>query len=311
MGGMLRRWVIRVPILLGLGCVLSVWVASYLGAVEMSWQSENFWDIGGVQGLCVVSKSQVIFPGTSPPHIDFAERVTVEGRFGAHGPPRMTFGLYCGKGPGLADSYLVIFPLWLPAIVLAGLNWFVWRKTRDKGVGRAFPVEGTGKDDGSRPSCPVRARHIHSGWGSDPEACSLGWRVYGDFGALRWARCFDVVPPIAIRRLVTFFAAFGRRGERMGRIGEMLGMKTNGFSGRVFGRLHKFADSVDDGDDLVVVFARVCGFSSASLEASSWWVEEKLAEFDKGADDEEAGINGDWSYVRTVAAIMAPCSVKA
>jgi hypothetical protein len=53
-------------------------------------------------------------------------------------------GFYAGRCEPYPDSVDVLFPLWLPTLLLSSLNWFVWRKTRPKIMAeRAFPVEPT------------------------------------------------------------------------------------------------------------------------------------------------------------------------
>ena len=37
--------------------------------------------------------------------------------------------------------WLLVIPLWAPTLLSALLLWFLWRKTKPKDVGRAFPVE--------------------------------------------------------------------------------------------------------------------------------------------------------------------------
>ena len=46
------------------------------------------------------------------------------------------------------DLWLIIFPLWLPALLLVVLNGLVWRWTRRRRVGAVgFPVEPAKKAD--------------------------------------------------------------------------------------------------------------------------------------------------------------------
>jgi len=44
-------------------------------------------------------------------------------------------------------GFQVTVPLWFPAFVLVLLTWFIWRKTRVKGSGNAFPVEAANKGE--------------------------------------------------------------------------------------------------------------------------------------------------------------------
>lgn len=56
-----------------------------------------------------------------------------------------SFGFLFTTDPAFPGFLQVAFPLWLPTVLLAGMNWFVWRRTRSmgaaRGAGRAFPVE--------------------------------------------------------------------------------------------------------------------------------------------------------------------------
>ena len=49
-----------------------------------------------------------------------------------------SFGFYAHREPGDVE---VDFPLWLPTLALLAINLFIWRETRAKFAGRAFPVE--------------------------------------------------------------------------------------------------------------------------------------------------------------------------
>ncbi|HVT81139.1 MAG TPA: hypothetical protein VHM90_10825 [Phycisphaerae bacterium] len=132
---MVRRWIIRVPFLLALACVLSVWAVSYFGALAVFKESPGDRRyIGAVQGLCDIGE---IHPALEPlaPQSLFYPGSNAK----AWGIPPTTLGFFWGDP--FPYYFEIVFPLWLPAVVLAGLNWFVWRKTRAKGVGRAFPVE--------------------------------------------------------------------------------------------------------------------------------------------------------------------------
>jgi len=147
MGGMVRRWIIRVPLLLALGCVLTVWITSYFAQLQLEkWTGGRFHAVGADWG--VIGFGEVGPPGLSDTKLRFAVRLDDRPRGAlAH---RLVYFRAGPWGP-LTDSYWIAFPLWLPALVLAGLNWLVWRKTRVKGVGRAFPVEAAREGDAQRP----------------------------------------------------------------------------------------------------------------------------------------------------------------
>ena len=69
------------------------------------------------------------------------------------------------------------------------------------------------------------------------------------------------------------------------------GGEADGGFGRGFGFLHEVADGVDEGEDLVVVVLEfVLEFGEFVCELLVGG--EEFAEFDEGADDEEAGVDG-------------------
>ena len=147
---MLRRWLIRVPCLLALAFVVGVWIASYFGRVFLSKNSGGrFWSIGTVQGLVYMDEDGSHPWSPTPLQLYCFQGVTA--RECQLGPT--TLGFYGGRWPGWRDSLQIVFPLWLPTLLLAGLNWFVWRKTRAKYNGRGFPVEPvSAKDKGAAES---------------------------------------------------------------------------------------------------------------------------------------------------------------
>lgn len=142
---MIRRWLIRLPFLLALAFVVGAWVMSYFAGFTYFWNlGGRCWQLGSAQGLGYVSVARSEFSN----HFEFGRGDSSTHWFGGH--PTLGFSIESGDGIGIhnlggSDSLGVIFPLWLPTLVLSGLTWFVWRKTRPKQVGRAFPVEPTVK----------------------------------------------------------------------------------------------------------------------------------------------------------------------
>jgi len=135
---MLRRWLIRVPCLLALAFVVGVWVASYFGAlVVASYPGGRICWAGFAQGLVQIDEQWNRPAPTDFVRFNFYHHQTAEDLY--FDPT--TLGFYLGQESGMTDTFALGFPLWLPALLLAGLNWFVWRKTRAKRVGGAFPVE--------------------------------------------------------------------------------------------------------------------------------------------------------------------------
>ncbi len=128
---MFRRWLIRMPLLVALAFVVSVWVGSYFGGIGLQkCVARREWDVGAVQGLAYMSEVSGDFPNqplrmTAPNHLS--------------GPK--TLGFSHSSWQRFPDILAIVFPLWFPTIILSVLCLFVWRKTRAKYNGRGFPVE--------------------------------------------------------------------------------------------------------------------------------------------------------------------------
>jgi len=138
---MVKLWIIRALFLLPLACVVGVYIASYFVLLGFGKQSgERDREINAVQGLCDVYEIHVM------PSRDAPLRVRCFGGQTAKDwiEEPMTLGFYGGRWEGILRSWRIIFPLWLPALVLAGANGVVWRKTRRRS-GRGFPVEAGGE----------------------------------------------------------------------------------------------------------------------------------------------------------------------
>ena len=142
---MVMRWLMRGVCLVLLAGVVGVGVGSYAGSLAMGKRSAGRdWGVGAVQGLGVMELSDDVGFRTMPLVIYFERGVTAES---LTLPPR-TLGFYGGRWAGDPYSWLIIFPLWLPTVLLGVLNWFVWRWTRRGKMGRGFPVEAAKKGDG-------------------------------------------------------------------------------------------------------------------------------------------------------------------
>jgi hypothetical protein len=144
---MVMRWLMRGVCLVLLAGVVGVWVGSYAGLLGMErLAAGRFWGVGAVQGLGYVDRSADRGYPTTP--LDFYfRRGRTEDPFAL--PPR-TLGFYGGRSPWEPDIWQIIFPLWLPTLLLVALNWLVWRWTRRRKVGVGavgFPVEPAKKAD--------------------------------------------------------------------------------------------------------------------------------------------------------------------
>jgi hypothetical protein len=132
------RWLVRLPCLLALALVIAVWVASHVVAFYVTKQFPDRFCWGSVvQGLVDIVVDRKEPRPDHPFGFGFSKEYTTKDLI----PVRTTLGIYGGRRPGMSDSLLIVFPLWLPTLVLLGLNWFVWRKTRPTYNGKGFPVE--------------------------------------------------------------------------------------------------------------------------------------------------------------------------
>ena len=155
---MVRRWLIRVPCLGALAFVVAVWGASYFAGVHLYEHSGFHSSIVDVaQGRVCVAKYGDINESSpdSPLRIEFTREMTFRGwRLSRLPWVPTTLGFSAGRIRGDPDSFVILFPLWLPTGMLSALCWIVWRKTRGKAAGRGFPVEATletGPNSGGSP----------------------------------------------------------------------------------------------------------------------------------------------------------------
>jgi hypothetical protein len=144
---MVMRWLIRGVCLVLLAGVVSVGAASYAGWLGIDkWSAGRVWEIGAVQGLGYISGTDYGGYPTTPLQFRFQRDWTAA----YMGLPPRTLGFFEGRRPWVLTGWLIIFPLWLPALLLVVLNGFVWRWMRQPklGVGAAgFPVEPAKKAD--------------------------------------------------------------------------------------------------------------------------------------------------------------------
>ena len=144
---MVMRWLMRGVCLVLLAGVVGVWVRSYAGWLDLhKVTAGRDWEVGAFQGLGYLVRSDDVGFPTTPLKFDFERGRTAKFM---DLPPR-TLGFYGVRWPGVPDTWLIIFPLWLPTLLLVALNGLVWRwaRRRKVGVGAAgFPVEPAKKAD--------------------------------------------------------------------------------------------------------------------------------------------------------------------
>jgi hypothetical protein len=137
---MYRRWIIRTPFLLALAFLVTIWMASYSGTIVLDKGSGGrFRGIGVVQGLGFLEEAEFLHPDT---------RLLLYRDSGGTARERLrvprTLGFSFDRrpgSPGHAGSFQIVISLWFPILILAAITYFVWRKTRAKLAGRAFPIE--------------------------------------------------------------------------------------------------------------------------------------------------------------------------
>ena len=135
---MLRRWIIRSLVLLPLACAVGVWIASYFGLFVMNMNLKPYEHaLGAVQGLGTYGYVPLARPPSSMFYFNFYRHLTARDGY----LDSTTLGFRWGTVPRIHDSLQIIFPLWLPTLLLAALNGFVWHKTRKRTTRGAFPVE--------------------------------------------------------------------------------------------------------------------------------------------------------------------------
>lgn len=135
---MVKRWLIRVLFLLSLACVVGIWIASYFGGIGLEKRyGGRSSGIGVIAGLVFTGEDGNDPYPDEPLHFYFDSGATADGPLAK----RVTLGFSVSPWAQFPDQFVIVFPLWLPTMILSALLWFVWRKTRGCKVGRGFPAE--------------------------------------------------------------------------------------------------------------------------------------------------------------------------
>ena len=116
-----------------------MWIGSYFGALSIT-----AYDAGrghGAVAYAIEGLGEIgVTPSFTPPgplyYLHYQRHVKAADQL-----QPTTLGFRFGKFWGNDSSMDLIFPLWLPTLLLSALCWFTWRKTRPKLAGTAFPVE--------------------------------------------------------------------------------------------------------------------------------------------------------------------------
>jgi hypothetical protein len=136
---MKRRWIIR-SFFIGL-LVLCVggWVGSYWDAGEITYSGRNVWYAAFHWGKLHLmwaydpARANGGWDAFTRPASADTDAALIAG-YGGH----YYLGFFLKIGP---DENYVAIPFYFPTLISAALLWLVWRKTRPKAKGRAFPVE--------------------------------------------------------------------------------------------------------------------------------------------------------------------------
>ena len=135
---MIKRWLFRSFFIGLLVLCVGAWVIS-------RWWTSEFTYLGTSYDGATLADGRIGFGQNHSPstfrtgwHQDFRPNVRGYWSVSDLSPNLHGLGFSCYHDSGRWD---IIIPLWLPTLLLAGLNWFVWRKTKPKPVGRAFPIE--------------------------------------------------------------------------------------------------------------------------------------------------------------------------
>lgn len=122
-------------------CTLCVtaWVGSYWRTVVVVYDNKDEYSAGLRWGRIVV---EWWYTAPGVPTMRMVGRLAED--WSGYAPANsgwMGFVTYAAVWKGTPSYRLITVPLWCPTLLCCGLLWLVWRKTRLRGAGRAFPVE--------------------------------------------------------------------------------------------------------------------------------------------------------------------------
>jgi hypothetical protein len=124
-----------------LAVCVAAWVASYWwNPMLFSSHSGLMWNFdlqcGGVEVSRVIAQQAVGGTGWRQYH---ADEEAAEWSYRSSTYRCGGFSYWSRPSPGILS--IVRIPLWLPTLLVGGISWFLWRGTRRKNVGGAFPIE--------------------------------------------------------------------------------------------------------------------------------------------------------------------------
>ena len=141
---MVRRWLIRSLFLLPLVCVVGVWMTSYWQVASITRNSDGRrWHLAIVWGECEGQLAPVEYNEVRTwkwfnQPVQNGDGIGLNSQMEPYGFAGFGFTRYQASWGVFWD---VKIPLWFPTLLSTLLLWFVWRKTRPRLEGRAFPVE--------------------------------------------------------------------------------------------------------------------------------------------------------------------------
>jgi len=140
---MIRRWIIRSFFIGLLLLCVGGWLSSYYCPIE-----------GVYHKTCTLAcwtSNGYLWVGYSNPGNDYGTFVRVYRPVKLPGGKDLdaimyyrihhSLGFAYGEQPSPYHSQIFCIPFWFPTVMFAGFICLVWRKTRPKSGGRAFPVE--------------------------------------------------------------------------------------------------------------------------------------------------------------------------
>lgn len=150
---MTKRWIIRIFFIALLTLCVVAWVGSYFRSVGIAFNGSHrfssvdvdcgevhLYDFAGLKTVVLTSLPFYSGPA-SPDAVRNWLRTMTYHHLGFGVSPYHDVHVV-GRKINWGDA---MFPLWFPSLLCTLLLWFVWRKTKPKPIGRAFPVEPTAK----------------------------------------------------------------------------------------------------------------------------------------------------------------------
>ena len=147
---MIRRWLIRAPFVAFAMICVGLWAASYWRAGLLY----CMWEDNAVTAACGSGRAVVHAEGYGydlhPPvrwYMRIRETKYIVWQRFDDAAKYAIFGFSFARGGQEfhVHNWFITIPLWFPTFLTGLVLWLIWRKTRRKYNGKAFPVEATAK----------------------------------------------------------------------------------------------------------------------------------------------------------------------